>query len=155
MLTKILTFFEQKLLPGAADTEEGTTYRLRLAVAALLLEMTRMDDEVRPEECRVVESAIRDHFGLTAEAAQELMGLAADERRDATDYFQFTSLINKHYTAGQRTQLVEHLWRIAYADERLHRYEEHLVRKLAQLLHVPHGAFIAAKHRGKGEDSGS
>jgi len=148
MLTRIVTFFEHRLLPGSMDNEETAAHRLRLAVAALLLEMTHMDDEVRPEECRIVEASIRDHFDLTTEEAREVMDLAAAERRDATDYFQFTSLINKHYTAEQRAQLVEHLWKIAYADERLHLYEEHLVRKLAQLLHVSHGAFIAAKHRG-------
>jgi uncharacterized tellurite resistance protein B-like protein len=149
MLSQIMTFFEQNLLPGSTDTEEEAEHRLRLAVAALLLEMTRMDDQVRPEECEIVESAIRGHFDLTANETQELIDLAAAERCEATDYFQFTSLINKHYTPQQRVQLIEHLWTVAYADETLHHYEEHLVRKIAQLLHVPHSAFIAAKHRSR------
>ena len=153
MLTQIKAFFEQNLLPGAKDAEEQAQHRLRLAVAALLLEMTRMDDQVRPEECEIVESAIRGHFDLTANETQELIDLAAAERCEATDYFQFTSLINKHYTPQQRVQLIEHLWTVAYADETLHHYEEHLVRKIAQLLHVPHSAFIAAKHRSRGGSS--
>jgi uncharacterized tellurite resistance protein B-like protein len=153
MLSQIMTFFEQNLLPGSTDTEEEAEHRLRLAVAALLLEMTRMDDQVRPEECEIVESAIRGHFDLTANETQELIDLAAAERCEATDYFQFTSLINKHYTPQQRVQLIEHLWTVAYADETLHHYEEHLVRKIAQLLHVPHSAFIAAKHRSRGGSS--
>ena len=69
------------------------------------------------------------------------------ERTESTDYFQFTSLINGVYTPEQKVSVVELLWRIAYANERLHKYEEHLVRKVADLLHVPHSAFIAAKFR--------
>jgi uncharacterized tellurite resistance protein B-like protein len=151
MLTQIKTFFERHLLPGQAGSEADEERRLRLAVAALLLEMTRMDERVMAEECAAVEAGIRDHFGLTAEETRELIALAEAERQEATDYFQFTSLINSHYGPEQRTRIVEQLWRIAYADHTLHRYEEHLVRKVAQLLHVPHGAFIAAKHRGAGE----
>jgi uncharacterized tellurite resistance protein B-like protein len=122
-----------------------------LAVAALLLEMTRADEAVSAEECAALEAGIRDHFGLSADETRELIALADSERHEATDYHQFTSLINAHYGPEQRVQIVEQLWRIAYADESLHRYEEHLVRKLAQLLHVPHSAFIAAKHRSGGD----
>ncbi len=153
MLTRIKTFFELHLMPGGADTEEEAAHRLRLAVAALLLEMTRMDEQVRPEECARVEAGIADQFDLTPEESRELIELAEAERMDATDYFQFTSLINQHYGQEERVRLVEHLWRIAFADKVIHHYEEHLVRKVADLLHVPHGAFIAAKHRVEAESS--
>lgn len=151
MLAQIRTFFEQHLIPDRAARAEDEDHRLRLAVAALLLEMTRADDQVSAGECAALEVGIRSHFGLTAAETSELIALAETERREATDYFQFTSLINAHYGPEQRLQIVEQLWRIAYADEALHHYEEHLVRKLAQLLHVPHGAFIAAKHRSGGD----
>ena len=151
MLTQIKAFFEQHLMPDRAGSPGDEAHRLRLAVAALLLEMTRADEQVSAEECAALEAGIRDHFGLTADETRELIALADAERREATDYFQFTSLINAHYGPEQRVQIVEQLWRIAYADETLHTYEEHLVRKVAQLLHVPHGAFIAAKHRSGGD----
>ena len=152
MLTQIATFFERHLLPREASGGQDQDQALRLAVAALLLEMTRMDETIQAEECAAVEGAIRAHFGLPPEQARELVDLAEAQRREATDYFQFTSLINQHYGPEQRVQLVEQLWRVAYADAELHRYEEHLVRKVAELLHVPHGAFIAAKHRASGGD---
>jgi uncharacterized tellurite resistance protein B-like protein len=151
MLTQIKAFFEQHLMPDQAGSQGDESHRLRLAVAALLLEMTRADEQISAEECAALEDGIRDHFGLTADETRELIALADAERHEATDYFQFTSLINAHYGPEQRVQIVEQLWRIAYADETLHHYEEHLVRKVAQLLHVPHGAFIAAKHRSGGD----
>lgn len=151
MLIQIKTFFEQHLMPDQAAGAGEEDRRLRLAVAALLLEMTRADEQVSAEECAALEDGIQDHFGLTDEETRELIALAEAERREATDYFQFTSLINAHYGPEQRVQIVEQLWQIAYADETLHHYEEHLVRKVAQLLHVPHGAFIAAKLRSGGD----
>ena len=149
MLNAIKDFFERNLSPGGAEQEEA--HRLRLAVAALLLEMTRMDETVRAEECARVEEAIRERFELTPQEAQELLALAEAEREDATDYFQFTSLINRHYGPEERVELIVALWQIAYADAALHQYEEHLVRKLAELLHVPHAQFVAAKHRAQGD----
>lgn len=151
MLTQIKTFFERHLMPDQRAGAGEEDHRLRLAIAALLLEMTRADEQVSADECAALETGIRDHFGLTDDETRELIALAEAERHEATDYYQFTSLINRHYGPEERAQLVEQLWRIAYADETLHHYEEHLVRKVAQLLHVPHGAFIAAKHRSGGD----
>jgi len=150
MLNAIKDFFERNLSPGGA--EQGEAHRLRLAVAALLLEMARMDETMRADECAWVEEAVRERFELTPEEARKLLALAEAERRDATDYFQFTSLINRHYGPEERVAVVRELWRIAYGDAALHRDEEHLVRKLADLLHVPHGQLLAAKHQvlGKG-----
>jgi uncharacterized tellurite resistance protein B-like protein len=149
MLNSIKTFFDQHLIPESGGNDQDAEHRLRLAVGALLLEMTRVDYEVHAEERDAVEAAVLEHFDLRADELQELLELAEAERSGSTDYFQFTSLINDVYTPEQKVGLVELLWRIAYADKSLHHYEEHLVRKIADLLHVPHRAFIAAKHKAR------
>ena len=149
MLKRIRQFFDQHLA-GVASAQDPERV-LRLAVGALLLEMTHMDGEVRPEQRAAVERAVRASFDLTEHEADELLGLAEAERAESTDYFQFTSLINDAYSPEQKQQLVETLWRVAYADHVLHEHEEYLVRKVADLLYVPHGAFIAAKHRARGD----
>lgn len=151
MLVQIRNFFKENLAPSASATAAESKHRLQLAVGALLLEMTRVDGEVRPEQCARVEAAIREHFDLSSDETATLIRLADAERDGATDYFQFTTLINDEYTPEQRVQVVEQLWAVALADRELHRYEEHLVRKIAQLLHVPHNAFIAAKHRAESD----
>jgi len=124
---------------------------LRLAIGALLLEMTHVDGEVSREEREAVETAVLKHFELSQAETKELLEIAEEEHSDSTDYYQFTSLINRNYTPKQKISLVELLWRIAYANETLHQYEKHLVRKIADLLHVPHSAFIAAKFRANGK----
>lgn len=147
MLDKIRRYFDQHLLPDPSAAEGDSKHRLYLAIAALLLEMTEVDGNVRPEERKAVEEAVRGHLELTEDEVVELLELAEAERADSTDYFQFTSLINGAYTPEQKIELVELLWRIAYANEGLHRYEEHLVRRVADLIYVSHRDFIAAKHR--------
>ena len=150
MLDTIKRFFETHLDPAAEASRQHPEHALRLAVAALLLEMSRMDEEVSEEERLAVEREVREQFGLSGDESEALLKLADAEREEAVDYFQFTRLINDHYSAEEKERVVETLWRIAFADGRLDRYEEHLVRRLAELLYVPHSAFIAAKHRAKG-----
>ena len=76
-----------------------------------------------------------------------MIGLSHSEKHEATDYYAFTSLLNAHYTQQQKIKLVEDLWQLAYADNELDKYEEHLLRRLADLLHVPHHDFIRTKHK--------
>jgi len=148
MLKQIQDFFRQHLVSTVgndADREQA----LRLAVAALLIEVTHLDHEVTPEEKAAVDLAVRRHMGLSGETVAELLQCAERERADSTDYYQFTLLINREYDAARKVELIELMWRIAYADDALHRYEEHLIRKIAELLYVPHRAFVAAKHRAR------
>jgi len=145
MLQRIKNFFDQRLVPEPVAGDQDSEHVLRLAVGALLLEMTHMDGEVWPEQREAVKTAVLEHFDLDQSEATELLELAEAERSESTDYFQFTSLINGVYTPEQKIGLVELLWKIAYANEDLHKYEEYLVRKVSNLLHVPHSAFIAAK----------
>ena len=152
MLRNIQKFFDERLLPGGVSGDSDTEHVLRLAIAALLLEMTHMDGEVWPEQRKAAETAVLDHFDLEEEEVKELLALAEAERAESTDYFQFTSLINDAYAQDEKIRLVELLWHIAYANESLHKYEEHMVRKIADLLHVSHKAFIAAKFRARGDN---
>lgn len=148
MLDAIRQFFDRELRPakGAAPND---THRLQVATAALLIEMARMDEQVRADERQAVLHAVRRHFGLQPADADELLRLAEAQAQQATDYFQFTSLINREFSADDKERMIEQLWRVAYADGELHKYEEHLVRKVADLLYVPHKVFIATKLRAR------
>lgn len=145
MLNQIKLFFEQHLALSSPDhiSEE----KLELAVAALFLEMMYMDDIAEPREKELIFSLIQQNFSLTVQQATALIDLAEQQRKQATDYFHFTSLINKSYSLEQKVKLIESLWKIAFIDDVLDVSEEYLVRKIADLLYVPHTAFIRAKDR--------
>ncbi|UOA08099.1 TerB family tellurite resistance protein [Methylobacter sp. S3L5C] len=145
MLNQIKLFFEQHLMLSAPD--ESLEEKLQLATVVLFLEMMYMDDKVEPKEQEIILSLIHQNFSLTAEQTTALLALAEQQRIQATDYFQFTSLINKEYNLEQKVGLIEALWKIAFVDGVLDMNEEYLVRKIADLLYVPHTAFIMAKNR--------
>ena len=149
MLNQIKLFFEQHLALNAPT--ESTEQKLQLATVALFLEMMYMDDKVEALELEVIVSLIHQNFSLTTEQTDALLVLAERQRAQATDYFQFTSLINKEYSQEQKVALIESLWKIAFIDGVLDINEEYLVRKIADLLYVPHTAFIMAKNRVEAE----
>jgi uncharacterized tellurite resistance protein B-like protein len=103
--------------------------------------------KISSAELDAVSKAVRSKFGLDEEQARALVESARDTAARATDDFEFTSLLNRHFTPGQKEGVIEQLWQVAYADGELSAYEEHFVRRIADLLYVSHGAYIAAKLR--------
>jgi uncharacterized tellurite resistance protein B-like protein len=154
MLDSIREFFQTHILAGAEPESLAPEARARRAAAALLIEMTHMDDEVSPIERATVTEVLTRSFELSPDEAAALIDCADAERDGSTDYFQFTSLINGHFDATDKARLIEALWRVAYADDRLCKHEEFLVRKISDLLYVPHAVFIQAKHRVDAERRG-
>lgn len=146
MLTKLQKFFNQYLSENTATTVP-LEHRLQLASAALMVEMLHVDAQITEEENRKLRQLIKQRFELSETEIEDLIELAHNEKHEATDYYAFTSLLNSHYSQQQKIQLVEDLWQLAYADDKLDKYEEHLVRRLAELLHVPHRDFIYTKHK--------
>ncbi len=149
MISAIKNFFEKNIKPSSGGRDEITEHALQTATAALLIEMMRADKEITEEEKRTITNTIRSKFGLTGEEAETLLQLAEKEIWDATGYFQFTSLINKGLTYSEKVKVLEHLWEVAFTDGFLDKHEEHMVRKIAGLIHVSHKDFIDAKLRVK------
>lgn len=147
MISKLQRFFNTYLDPQDCATGVDATQRTRLAVAALMVEIAVSDFESVTAERRTIIEIVKKGFALTEQEADALISLAEAEHQSSTDYFQFTRLINEHYTPEQKVELLESLWRVAFADGELHSYEEHVIRRLSDLLHVSHRDFIATKHR--------
>ena len=144
MLSAIKNFFEQNI-----SSEEGSDldHQLKLATAALLIEMMLQDDQVHDREIETVKNALREKFDLTDDECHTLFELAEEEVEDAVDYHQFTSLIAREFTQTQKIKVIELLWSVAYADLHLDSLEEHMVRKIADLIYVSHKDFIKTKHK--------
>jgi uncharacterized tellurite resistance protein B-like protein len=143
MLKKIHAFFERSLQPN--NTPEANAKRLHLACAALLMELSMADTAMDEKEQTTLRQILRQRFQLDDAALEELWQLALGAARDATSLYQFTTLINDGYDYAAKIELLEHLWRVAYADGRIDPQEEALIRKLADLLYLSHSDFIRAK----------
>ena len=144
MFSSIRQFFAQQL-EETQDADVNAPYQL--ATAALLVEMVHADADESADELQAVRAALKSAFDLDDDTITTIIKLAQDERDAATCLHEFTRSLNDVLDADGRTRVVELLWQVAYADGRLDVYEEHLVRKVADLLHVPHSAYIHAKLR--------
>jgi len=143
MLSRLQDYFSTHLAPGVdPDPEHG----INLAAAALLIEVARADVAVDEAEARCIEDLLVATLGLGRDEVGDLVELARAEIDEGASLHQFTHLINQHYDIAAKRRFMEQLWRVAWSDGRLHHYEEHLLRRLAELLHLRHHEFMKAKH---------
>jgi uncharacterized tellurite resistance protein B-like protein len=145
MLDSIKTFFTSRIKPESEPIPSA--HALQLAAAALLLEVSRADFKMHDEELRAVTDALGTNFAFGQEDANDLLKVALAQNEDAVSLHPFVRLINDHFTVEQKRQIVEATWRVAFADRRLDKYEEAQIRKIADLLYVPHKDFIMTKLR--------
>ena len=155
MLESIREFVRTRIAGDAERPGAPAEHALRLAAAALLFEIVRADGEVKPEERTVVQAAVQSTFALTAEETRELIALAEEESRGAASLYEFTHVLDEAFSPEQKKRIVELLWLVAFADAVKDAHEEHLVRKIAGLLHVPHPDFIDAKISARRSATGS
>ncbi len=141
MIRSLISLFSK---PDETDQAEHR-HQLDLAAAALMIEMTRADYVVGSEEQQVLKQILGDALELGETEITELLELAGQRADRATSLYEFTRLINDHYSAEEKLTLIECMWRVAYADGDLDKYEERLIRQVSDLIHVPHRAFISAK----------
>jgi uncharacterized tellurite resistance protein B-like protein len=140
VIQSLREFFTARI--ARAENQEPS---LELATAALLLEVSRADYDVSDEERAAIEESVRKSFGLTEEETREIVALAEEEVSRAVSLYEFTRLVDQRFTPEQKRHIVGLLWEVAFTDARVEGREEHLIRKIATLLHVPHEAFIAEK----------
>lgn len=146
MLRTLKQLFDETLSRAKQNAAGGAT-PVELAAAVLMVEISLADSELMEGERHAIEQALRRNFHLEADTAQRLTSLAETEVDHAVSLFEFTRVINDSMGAEEKARVVELLWSVAFADAILDKHEEYYIRKIADLLHVPHAQFIRAKHR--------
>lgn len=145
MLSPIKNFLTSFFLPDEGARPLDDARALQLATAVLLVEVMRCDTDFAAPERAATEKALRGTFALSDTEVAHLMAQAEQTAQGSNDYFRFTSAMNDQFTQPQKIQVIELMWQVAYADGVLDENEQHLISKIAGLLHVTHGEYIAAK----------
>lgn len=136
------------MLAGVENrTDAQENHSLELVMAALMVEMARADRVISAAETTQIQRILKSRFHLSADELADLLALAEDQADHAISLFEFTHRLKQLLPHETRDQIVELLWQVAFADGTIDKYEEQLVRKVADLLHVRHQDFIAARHR--------
>ena len=146
MLRTLKDLFDSFTAPDESRSQQRD---VQLATAVLLLEVMRVDPVVGMQERDAVQAALRTRFALSDVELHRLLQLAEQEVHGLYDYHRFTSQLNDQFTHLQKIAVVESMWTLAYADAQLDPHETHLIGKVAGLLHVTQGEYIAAKLRAK------
>jgi uncharacterized tellurite resistance protein B-like protein len=147
MLKTLKDLFDSLLPPAGSTSQRAAEHTLQLATAVLLVEVMRADASFHDAERNAVLAALRTVFHLADDEAQRLAELATATARQATDLFGFTSQINDRFDMAQKLHMVELMWQVAYADGHLADHERHVLWRVADLLHVPQGAYVNARIR--------
>lgn len=118
---------------------------LRLATAAVLLDIAHADGEFTPAEDGDIAGYLAKMFQLSGDDTRELIEAADEIRRKTIDHFALTSYIRKNMTAEQRLDIVKTMWRMVYSDGTLTDYEGYLVKKMGDLMGIERHVIIDAK----------
>jgi uncharacterized tellurite resistance protein B-like protein len=149
MLGKLKDLFDAVAAPATAADAGAGGHRLQLATAVLLVEVMRADPQLGADERAAVVAALQRKFALAPDELERLVELAHDTARGSNDFYAFTTVLNDGFSHEQKVRMVEYMWEVAYADGHLDAHENHLISKVAGLLHVTHGEYIAAKLHAK------
>ena len=130
---------------AAASPQASKKHDVSLAVAALMVEVMRMDDKLEDAEHSAIMLAIEQRFGLSEQEIHALVEQAKQEVDQALDMHQFTSAVVKGFPTEERIDILSQLWSVAWADGHIDPYEEQLLRRIADLLGLHHSQYIKAK----------
>lgn len=143
MLRRLHQLLRERLRDEApAQREAG----LQLATAALLVETARADFDADDDEHALIAKLVSTHFGLDDATATDLLARAGERADDAVSLYEFTRELNDQLSEAEKLRVLEMMWRVAHADGRIDKHEEHLLRRIADLLHLPHADFVRLRH---------
>ncbi len=151
MLAKLTTLFERAFATAPETDPAQRAHALRLATALLLLEVAKADYADDVAEDAAMLAALRQFFALGEQEVELLLAEARREADHAVELQQFTRRLHEQLSVAEKLRVIEMLWQVALADERLDKHEDYTVRKIADLLYVTHSDLIRIRNRVRGE----
>jgi uncharacterized tellurite resistance protein B-like protein len=144
MIGKLEQILRKHIGNGEVSRDDDAP-ELQLATATLLMEVARADNMISEEERQDVRRLIEHHYGLSPELTQDIASSAERKAQHSTSLYPFTRLINHSCSPEEKVRIIGMLWRVTCADGHVDKHEEYLVRKIADLLYVPHRDYIRMK----------
>jgi uncharacterized tellurite resistance protein B-like protein len=143
MIASIQEWFKSHL--EIDNNNNDNQHTIELATAVLLYEVMRADHKFEQLEQDSYRKQLEKHFSLSGVELETLCQLSQSKADGAADYQQFTRVINDKYGADEKRAVLDSLWSVAYADHQLSPDEDYTIRKIADLLYIPHSQFIQSK----------
>jgi uncharacterized tellurite resistance protein B-like protein len=145
----------RKILSAEANSESSETSdlvkkidhkeQLQIATAALFVEMAKADGEFSEEEREQVIDSLQNQFGLDSEYVNDLVDLSKTKLADSVSLYEFSSIINEHFSNEDKLELLKNLWRLIYTDQKLDKYEDRLIKIIGGMINIEHKQIINTK----------
>jgi len=136
------------LKSGVAEDTQPDQHWVERLTALLLLEIARSDSEIDTVELKAIEKAITESCpSILPAEIEEIISVARQDVETSISLHEQIRQINQGFSRTQKISLIEQMWKIAYADGDLDKYEEYTIRQLADLIYVDHKEYIQAKLR--------
>jgi|TARA_B110000495_G_scaffold171521_1_gene159859 uncharacterized tellurite resistance protein B-like protein len=142
MLNKIKSLFKKEKISVLPVKED---YDINLTCASLIIEVALADKDFDITEINLLKIILKDSYNISPEKIDNLIESAESTVKNNTSLYSYTREINDSLNYEQKIALLDGLWKISYADGTLDKFEEHLVRKISDLIHISHGDFITSK----------
>ena len=150
MLKSIQNIFRHR---NQEVSDSSEIYQRELAYASLLVEVIKSDDKFDDREREKLFDVLSKKLKIRDDELQNFAELAKQKSDESTSLYEFTREINDKYEYDEKVKLIEDLWRIAYSDGQLDKYEDYVIRKIADLIYVTHSDFIKSKLSVKNQPS--
>ena len=147
MLKKIKSLFTKT--SEEVSEKEQVSQKIDKTCAALIIEVALADKVFDKSEVDLLKEMLLKAYSLKAKDVQDLIENAEKAVQESTSLYEYTREVNDNFDYESKLNLVDQLWRIAFADGHLDKYEEHVVRKIADLIHISHNDFIQSKLKNK------
>lgn len=147
MIDRLKQFFA----PTEEQPEKPDAHQLTIAATALMVQLSRVDNDQDDAELKTIVDCAVSSQQVTREEAEDILSDALNQADDATSLYEFTGQLNEHLDQQQKQTLLESIWQVAFADGRIDKYEEHMIRRIADLLHLNHREYMQARHRAEND----
>jgi uncharacterized tellurite resistance protein B-like protein len=143
----------KKIFNGSKKEEsaEDRELKLRVATSVILLEAATADSNFSPQEQEKIIEILKSRFQMNDESVKELIDVSENERKNSTDLWYFTDLLNENLNNEEKYNLMELVWEVIYSDETLDKFENYIAHKLLNMLNLDHSKFIELKLKVKNE----
>ena len=145
MIDRLFDAFRSLVDEVDGGDSQHTNEDIHLAAAALMMEVARSDTTTRDIELKTLADILQGRFNIPSDKVAELVDAAGDKVETAHDLYQFTQLINDHFRYAEKEDLIFSMWQVAYADGHIEAIEDHMIRRVAGLVHLDHADFIRLK----------
>ena len=140
MIRKMKDLFNSLLEEEQTDTTEDHN----MAITALLCEVCNADHNMSEVEETVIIKTLSKLLVINTPQAEILLNTGKQKIAESNSLFDFTNQL-RSLDFNTRSNLVTAMWQVAYADNHLDPIEEHVIRKVSELIYVNHSEFIRTK----------